>query len=110
MSIALYGLYGSGDPAMLPFFFVPFNFGFGLRSPGGFMRSIVAADGDDTRGSSLTILMIMAAGSGGTALVAPFILGGLGVLASAASAMVAMGVVIMMILPSLDAATTARQD
>ena len=65
------------------------------------MQSVIAANGDDARGSSLTILMIMGAGSLGTALVAPFILQGLATLAGAASLLVLGSLVLLAVIPAM---------
>lgn len=72
-----YALAGGSSALWVPARFLPFNTGLGLRGPPGFYRAVVAAKGDDARGSALVILAIMAATALGTAAVAPFIEDGL---------------------------------
>ena len=86
-AIAGYALAGGREPLWLVPLFVPMNLGLGLRGPPGFYLAIVAADGDDARGSALLILAVMLAAAFGTALVAPMIERGLIPLAIASVAM-----------------------
>jgi DHA1 family bicyclomycin/chloramphenicol resistance-like MFS transporter len=72
-----YALAGGTNPILIAALFVPINTGLGLRGPPGFYRAVIAAHGDDARGSALVILAIMAATAVGTAAVAPFIEQGL---------------------------------
>ena len=86
-AIAGYALAGGREPLWLVPLFVPMNLGLGLRGPPGFYLAIVAADGDDARGSALLILAVMLAAALGTAIVAPMIERGLLPLAIASVAM-----------------------
>lgn len=79
-----YALGGGSSAFWVTVLFVPVGIGLGLRGPPGFYSAIVAAKGDDARGSALVILAIMAATALGTAAVAPFIERGLVPLALAA--------------------------
>jgi len=82
--ILAYALAGGRDPLVVTALFVPMNGGLGLRGPPGFYRAVIAARGDDARGSALVIFAILAATAAGTAAVAPFIEAGLVPLAAAA--------------------------
>ena len=73
----LYSVFGQNNPVMLAFIFPLMNLGLGIRGPAGFLRAIIAGDGDDDRASSLTFLAITLSSAGGTALLAPFIEEGL---------------------------------
>ena len=73
-----YAPFGGTSPMAVTALFVPVNIGLGLRGPPGFYRALLAAHGDDARGSAIVILAIMAATATGTAVVAPFIEHGLG--------------------------------
>ncbi|MDQ3232316.1 MAG: MFS transporter [Pseudobdellovibrionaceae bacterium] len=77
VALFIYGLIGGRNPMILIPLFLPMNVGLGLRGPPGFFQAIVAAKGDDARGSALVILAIMGTSALGTALVAPFIEQGL---------------------------------
>jgi MFS family permease len=86
LALFAYGIAGGRDPWMLIPLFIPMNVGLGLRGPPGFFQAIVAAKGDDARGSALVILAIMGTSAVGTALVAPFIEHGLPALGAVTAA------------------------
>ncbi|MFV3076589.1 MFS transporter [Niveispirillum fermenti] len=96
-------LAGLAEVWMLPLLIAPLNIGLGLRGPPGFLRAIMAGRGDDDRASALVILFITGMASGGTALLAPFIMMGLPVLAAAVLLMQVLGMVCLLTLPRLKA-------
>jgi len=104
LAILAYGLAGGGDWRMVVALFVPMNLGLGLRGPPGFVRAIVAARGDDSRGAALIFLAVMTVSTAGTALLAPFITAGLPALAGAAAAVHAAALFFLMALPPLEEA------
>ncbi len=75
--------------------FIPMNVGLGLRGPPGFFQAIVAAKGDDARGSALVVLAIMGTSALGTALVAPFIDRGLPALGAVTAFITVAGLLIL---------------
>lgn len=95
-----YALLGGTSTLWITALFVPINSGLGLRGPPGFYRAVIAAEGDDARGSALVILFIMAATALGTAAVAPFIEQGLAPLALAAFLLEA-GALACLLMPRL---------
>ena len=99
-AILLYALAGGTNPLIVTVLFVPVNTGLGLRGPPGFFRAVVAAQGDDARGSALVILGILAATALGTTVVAPFIESGLIPLATAAFAL-QIAAIAALLLPRL---------
>jgi len=97
-----YALAGGASALWVTALFVPVNTGLGLRGPPGFYRAVLAAKGDDARGSALVILAIMAATAIGTAAVAPFIEQGLVPLALGAFLLELAAVGCLLLLPKLD--------
>lgn len=95
LAIFVYGLAGGRDPLMLIPLFIPMNIGLGLRGPPGFFQAIVAAKGDDARGSALLVLAIMGTSAIGTALVAPFIERGLPPLGAVTALITIAGLLIL---------------
>ncbi len=95
IGIFVYGLSGGRDPFMLIPLFIPMNVGLGLRGPPGFFQAIVAAKGDDARGSALVVLAIMGTSALGTALVAPFIDRGLPALGAVTAFITVSGLLIL---------------
>lgn len=96
-----YALTGGASALWVTILFVPVGGGLGLRGPPGFYRAVVAARGDDSRGSALVILAIMAATGIGTAAVAPFIERGLVPLALAAVSLQIAAFACLVALPKL---------
>jgi len=96
-----YALAGGSSALWVTALFVPVNTGLGLRGPPGFYRAVIAARGDDARGSALVILAIMAATALGTAAVAPFIDRGLAPLALAALLLQLAAMACLVALPKL---------
>jgi len=96
-----YALAGGTAPLAVAALFVPVNFGLGLRGPAGFHRAILAARGDDARGSALVVVAILLTTALGTAAVAPFIAQGLVPLTIGAAALAATAVALLKILPPL---------
>ena len=108
VAIAIYALAGGREPLWLVPLFIPMNFGLGLRGPPGFYAAIVAAEGDDARGSALLILAVMLATAFGTAVVAPMIETGLVPLALVAMAMSVLSPLLLTVLaPAPSAAPEA---
>lgn len=96
-----YGALGGTDPLAIAALFVPINAGLGLRGPPGFFRAVMAARGDDARGSALVVLAILAVTAGGTAAAAPLIEQGLVPLASIALGFHLMALLCLAALPRL---------
>ena len=103
LALLSYAVAGGKDPGWLPYLFVPMNVGLGLRGPPGFLRAIIAGGGDDDRAASLMILAITGVSAGGTALFAPFIESGLLALSLAATAIQGLAVLLLLVLPPLQA-------
>ena len=82
--------------------FMPFNAGIGFRGPPGFLRAVIAADGQDDRGSSLVLLSIFLIASGGTALLAPLIEHGLMSVALSVAVIECTALVLLALLPKLE--------
>jgi DHA1 family bicyclomycin/chloramphenicol resistance-like MFS transporter len=100
---AIYALCHGRDALMITVFFVPVNFGLGLRGPPSVYRAIAAAAGDDARGSALLILAIFGAAALGTALTSPWIEQGTAPLAGIAFAFHALALLCLLIFPALKA-------
>jgi predicted MFS family arabinose efflux permease len=100
-AMLVYALAGGSSALWVTALFVPVNTGLGLRGPPGFYRAVIAARGDDARGSALVILAIMAATALGTAAVAPFIDRGLVPLALAALLLQLAAMACLVALPKL---------
>ena len=96
-----YALSGGTSAMTVTALFVPVNIGLGLRGPPGFYRAVLAARGDDARGSAIVILAIMAAAATGTAVVAPFIEHGLVPLALGTLALEVAALACLLLLPRL---------
>lgn len=102
LSTVLYALSGVGDPAWLALLFIPVNVGLGLRGPPGFYRAVLAAKGNESRGSALVLLAILLMAALGTVAAAPFVTTGLLPLALIASGIAALSPVVLMVLPALN--------
>jgi MFS family permease len=102
-AILAYGLAGGRDPLLLALLWIPVNAGIGLRGPPGFVRAVIAAQGDDARGAALVIVGILLATALGTLAAAPFVTVGVNGLAAVAAAMVAASA-LALLLPRLAAA------
>ena len=100
-----YALAGGTNTLAVTAAFVPFNAGLGLRGPPGFHQAVVAARGDDARGSALVVVAILGTTSAGTAAVAPFIMTGLLPLGLAATVLTAAALALLYALPPLRDAT-----
>ena len=101
MLVLLFALFGNGDPIWLTPIFILVNSGLGFRGPPGFLRAIMAGQGDDDRASSLTILWIFGIAALGTAAVSPFIEDGLIPLAIAGAGLQLGAMLCLVILPRL---------
>lgn len=101
LAILGYALAGGREPSIVTCLFAPMNIGLGLRGPPGFLRAIIAGEGDDNRAASLTILAIIGVAALGTALLAPFIETGLVALAAAASGAELIAIAVLVLLPPL---------
>jgi MFS family permease len=95
LALFVYGIADGRDPWMLIPLFIPMNVGLGLRGPPGFFQAIIAAKGDDARGSALVVLAIMGTSAVGTALVAPFIEYGLPALGAVTAAITVSAVLVL---------------
>lgn len=100
-AMLIYGAAGGTGPLAIAALFVPINAGLGLRGPPGFYRAVLAARGDDSRGSALVVLAILAVTAGGTASAAPVIEQGLVPLAAIALGFHLMAVLCLAALPRL---------
>lgn len=101
ISLLAYGFLGGTDPILIAALFVPVNCGLGLRGPPGFYRAVMAARGDDARGSALVILAILGITAAGTAAAAPLIEDGLMPLAAIALALHLAALLCLAALPQL---------
>ena len=103
LGILGYALAGETDPLALAALFVPVNLGLGFRGPPGFYRAVVAARGDDARGSALVLVAILTTTAAGTAIAAPFVTLGMAPLAAIAAAVSCASVLCLIALPKLSA-------
>ena len=103
LGILGYALAGGTDPLALAALFVPVNLGLGFRGPPGFYRAVVAARGDDARGSALVLVAILTTTAAGTAVAAPFVTLGMAPLAAIAAAVSCASVLCLIALPKLSA-------
>jgi MFS transporter, DHA1 family, multidrug resistance protein len=101
--ILIYALLGGTAPLMLAALFVPVNLGLGFRGPPGFYRAVVAARGDDARGSALVLVAILSTTAAGTAIAAPFVTFGMVPLAAIGTAVSCASVLCLIALPKLSA-------
>lgn len=95
-----YAVMGGKSSLILAMLFVPMNLGLGLRGPPGFLHAILAARGDDARGSALLVLLILGVAALGTSAAAPLILHGLAALA-AVSTSILLAALLFLALPKL---------
>jgi MFS family permease len=91
LAILGYSIGGGHRILVVTALFVPMNLGLGLRGPPGFLRAIIAARGDDSRGAALLILAILAVATLGTSVAAPFIAQGLVPLAGVSALILVAG-------------------
>ena len=103
LGILGYALAGGTDPLALAALFVPVNLGLGFRGPPGFYRAVVAARGDDARGSAVVLVAILTTTAAGTAIAAPFVTLGMAPLAAIAAAVSCASVLCLIALPKLSA-------
>ena len=96
-----YGLAGGDDSRWLPWLFLPMNIGLGLRGPLGFYRGVVASGSNNARGAALIVFFILGVTTLGTVVAAPMITLGLAALAAVATAIHAMSVALLLLLPKL---------
>ena len=96
--ILVYALAGGVSPVALIPPWILWNLGFGLRGPPGFLQAVIAARGDDARGSALVNLAILLTAALGAALAAPFVARGLTGLAAVAAA-IEIGAMAWLALP-----------
>lgn len=75
--ILIYAALGGQNIIVIIFLFAPLNMALGVRGPPGFLRAIIASEGQDDRASSLLVLALFGAVALGTALMAPFVDDGL---------------------------------
>jgi predicted MFS family arabinose efflux permease len=82
-------------------FFIPVNFGLGIRGPVGFYKSLEASGANESRGSALVVFSVMLVAALGTVVVAPFI--ELGLLPVAiVSTVISVGSVLLLVFVSHD--------
>jgi predicted MFS family arabinose efflux permease len=98
LAILAYALLGGRNPTALIPIWIVWNLGFGLRGPPGFLQAVIAAQGDDSRGSALVILAILFTIAIGAAIAAPFVASGL-TGAAAVAAAIEVGAVGWLALP-----------
>ena len=92
---------GQLSPILLPILFAPFNAGLGLRGPPGFLRAVIAGEGQDDRASSLMILAVFGFIAIGTAMLAPFVDQGLFAVLVVVALMQAVALFLLWRLPKL---------
>ena len=97
-----YALLGGTNALVISTLFVPVNTGLGLRGPPGFFRAVMAAQGDDARGSALVILAVLGVAAGGTIAAAPLIERGLVPLATIALGLHTTAIFCLAALPRLE--------
>ncbi len=102
VAILVYAIAGGASMLVVTALVVPMNLGFGSRGPPGFMRAILASQGDDARGAALVVLFILLSAASGTALAAPFITSGLAALAAFSAAVSCAAIVALLALPKLE--------
>lgn len=103
ISVLAFALLGGAEPLVLAALFVPVNLGLGFRGPPGFFRAVIAARGDDARGSALVLVAILVTAAVGTALAAPVVTLGAAPLAAVAAAVSCASVLCLLALPKLEA-------
>jgi len=103
ISVLAFALLGGTEPLVLAALFVPVNLGLGFRGPPGFFRAVIAARGDDARGSALVLVAILVTAAVGTALAAPVVTLGAAPLAAVAAAVSCASVLCLLALPKLEA-------
>ncbi|WCT72536.1 MFS transporter [Sphingomonas naphthae] len=96
-----YALAGGGDMMAIIAIYLLLNIGLGVRGPTGFHRAVVAAQGDDARGTALIVVAILLVAAAGTAAVAPFIASGLVPLAAGTGAIAIVALALLGLLPPL---------
>lgn len=96
-------LLGGVEPWTIWVFFVPLNFGFGLRGPPGFYGALQASNGDDTRAAALVVLYVMLLTAAATAALAPFITFGIAPAALTSLSLAIASHFLLWRLPSLNA-------
>lgn len=101
LGMLVYAFSGQANPIGVMLLFIPFNMGLGFRGPPGFLRAMMAANGQDDRASSLVILTIFLTASAATALLAPVVEQGLIWVASAAALIEVLSVMFLAVLPGL---------
>ncbi|MBM9500597.1 MFS transporter [Leptospira sp. 201903071] len=92
---------GENHPTSILLIFPVMNFGLGLRGPNGFLKGIIAANGDDNRASSLILLSIISVSAGGTAFIAPFLKHGLLALSLFVAILHSIACLLLIFLPPL---------
>ncbi len=97
----VYVAWGGENPLVVAALFAPLNMGLGVRGPPGFLRAIIAGGGQDDRAASLVILAIFGSVAVGTALLAPFVDGGMTETASLVLAMELIALGLLWWLPKL---------
>ncbi|AOP36417.1 hypothetical protein A0128_20600 [Leptospira tipperaryensis] len=96
-----FSILGENHPNTILLIFPLMNLGLGLRGPNGFLKGIIAANGDDNRGSSLILLSIISISAGGTAIIAPFLNYGLLALSLFVGILHGIACLLLIFLPSL---------
>ncbi|TXL79622.1 multidrug effflux MFS transporter [Vineibacter terrae] len=110
LALLAYGLAGGADSMILTLLFLPMAIGLGLRGPVGFYRGVVAAGGNDARGSALIVFFIFMMTTMGTVLAAPIITRGLPALALVASAIHLASVASLLLLPRMQETVSQAAD
>jgi len=101
LALLVYALLGGVQTVELVTLWVIVNLGFGLRGPPGFFQAVLAAQGDDARGSAVVVLGFLAVAAAGTVMAAPFLEHGIAPLAATSLTMHAAGLVCLVTLPKL---------
>lgn len=104
----LYSLAGGTEPLAVLALFAPVNIGLGLRGPPGFYRAVVAARGDDARGSALVVLGILSTTAIATMVASPFIDQGTVPLSGISLGLHATALLCLLVLPGLAAGDAAQ--
>lgn len=92
---------GHGELSVIIALHASMTVGLGLRAPPGFLRTIIAGDGDDNRASSVMIVTIAVMAAIGTTLLAPFVTIGLLPFAAGSAVCQTIALVALHTLPRL---------
>lgn len=94
-SLAIYGLSGGSNAAVVIALFAPMNLGLGLRGPTGFMLALNACEEEHSRGTAIILLASFGTVGLGTLIAAPFLSLGLFPLAATSVIFAVAGLILI---------------